>query len=117
MEQHLYTFLNTKYGLKALIVEYANATLDGITRYAATDNDVSVFGCLMRNEVDEEFRFVQKQLKQTVLELLRVYLKGKYPLKVEADVHAILQATASGSSLLPTELLPTDLLPTELLIT
>ena len=25
VEAHLYTFLNTKYGLKSLIVEYANA--------------------------------------------------------------------------------------------
>jgi len=99
MEVHLYTFLNTKYGLKSLIAEYANACLDGIRRYAALDNDVAVFGALLRNEVDEEFRFVQKQLKHTVLELLRVYLKGKFPLKRDAEIHATLQQRAAGAIL------------------
>ena len=43
---------------------YANACLDGVRRYSHEDNDVAVFGCILRNEVDEEFRYVQKQLKQ-----------------------------------------------------
>ena len=50
MEQHLYTSFNTKYGLKTLILEYANASLDGIRRYSHEDNDVAVFGCILRNE-------------------------------------------------------------------
>ena len=50
MEQHLYTSFNTKYGLKTLILEYANASLDGIRRYSQEDNDVAVFGCILRNE-------------------------------------------------------------------
>ena len=36
----------------------------------------------MHHEIDEEFRFVQRQLKETVQELLRVYLRGKYQTKV-----------------------------------
>ena len=96
MEQHLYTSFNTKYGLKTLILEYANAILDGIRRYSQEDNDVAVFGCILRNEVDEEFRFVQRQLKQTVLELLRVYLKGKQPLKSDAAIGDMLQKRTQG---------------------
>ena len=34
-----------------------------------------------RNEIDEEFRFVQKQLRETVCDLIRVHLKAKHPLK------------------------------------
>jgi len=96
MEQHLYTSFNTKYGLKTLILEYANASLDGIRRYSMEDNDVAVFGCILRNEVDEEFRFVQKQLKQTVFELLRVYIKGKQPLKSDAAVAELLIKRSHG---------------------
>ncbi|KAL1512004.1 hypothetical protein AB1Y20_005279 [Prymnesium parvum] len=96
IEMHLYTFLNTKYGLKSLIAEYANAVLDGIRRYSAEDNDVAVFSAMLRNEIDEEFRFVQKQLKHTVLELLRVYLKGKFPLKRDAEINVMLQQRASS---------------------
>ena len=46
-------------------------------------------------QVDEEFRLVQKQLKQTTLELLRVYLKGKHPLKTDAAINDGLISLAS----------------------
>merc|ERR1711998_210218 len=54
------------------------------------DNDVAVFGRILRNEIDEEFRIVQKQLKGSVAELLRVYLKYKHPLKSEDEVSKLL---------------------------
>jgi hypothetical protein len=84
MEQHLYTYLNQKYGLKSLIIEWASAVMAAVKRFSEEDNDVAVFGRILRNEIDEEFRIVQKQLKDTVQDLLRVYLKGKHPLKVDA---------------------------------
>ena len=58
MEQHMYTFLNQKYGLKNLIIEWATALINGIRKYANEDNDIAVFGKILRNESDEEFRFV-----------------------------------------------------------
>jgi hypothetical protein len=60
MEQHMYTFLNHKYGLKSLIIEWASAIINGVKKFSPTDNDVAVFGKQLRNECDEEFRFVQK---------------------------------------------------------
>jgi hypothetical protein len=97
MEQHMYTYLNQRYGLKHLILEWATAIVQGIKRYAAEDNDVAVFGKILRNEVDEEFRFVQRQLKETVHELLRVYLKGKHPLKGDEDLSQMLRKRVNGS--------------------
>eukprot|EP00759_Apiculatamorpha_spiralis_P032820 PhF_6_TR34175/c0_g1_i1/m.50008 len=91
MEQHMYTYLNQKYGLKHLILDWATAIIQGVRKYAPEDNDVAVFGKILRNEVDEEFRFVQRQLKETVHELLRVYLKGKYPLKGDDDILQMLR--------------------------
>jgi hypothetical protein len=91
MEQHMYTFLNQKYGLKHIILEWATAIIQGIKKYAAEDNDVAVFGKILRNEIDEEFRFVQRQLKETVHELLRVYVKGKRPLKSDEEINAIVK--------------------------
>jgi hypothetical protein len=91
MEQHMYTFLNQKYGLKHIILEWATAIIQGIKKYGAEDNDVAVFGKILRNEIDEEFRFVQRQLKETVHELLRVYVKGKRPLKSDEEINAIVK--------------------------
>jgi len=97
MEQHLYTYLNQKYGLKSLIIEWASAVMAAVKKYADEDNDVAVFGKILRNEIDEEFRIVQKQLKDTVAELLRVYLKGKYPLKSEDEVSRLLKKRMASS--------------------
>lgn len=97
MEQHLYTYLNQKYGLKSLIIEWASAVMAAVKKFADEDNDVAVFGKILRNEIDEEFRIVQKQLKDTVAELLRVYLKGKYPLKSEDEVNRLLKKRMASS--------------------
>jgi len=72
MEQHMYTFLNQKYGLKNLIIEWAGSLIAGIKSYAYEDNDVAVFGKILKNECDEEFIFVQSQIKNTILELFKV---------------------------------------------
>ena len=47
MEQHMYTYLNQKYGLKTIIIEWATAVLNGIKKYNKTDNDVRVFGRIL----------------------------------------------------------------------
>lgn len=95
MEQHLYTYLNQKYGLKNLILDWAQAIINGVRKHSAEDNDVAVFGKILRNEIDEEFRFVQRQLKETVHELLRVYLKGKCPLKGDEEIARMLRQRMS----------------------
>jgi hypothetical protein len=48
MEQHLYTYLNQKYGLKALIVEHASSIIRASNKYEALDNDVAVFVRMLR---------------------------------------------------------------------
>lgn len=55
----MYTYLNQKYGLKNLIIEWASAIITGIKKFSHEDNDIAVFGKILRNECDEEFRLVQ----------------------------------------------------------
>ncbi|GKT17989.1 hypothetical protein ADUPG1_011215 [Aduncisulcus paluster] len=86
MEQHLFTFLNIKYGMKRLITQWAQAVLEGVAKYEPTDNYVRVFSRVVHNEIDEEFVAVQRQVKDTVIELLRVYLRGKHPLVGEEQL-------------------------------
>ena len=91
MEQHMYTFLNQKYGLKNLIIEWAAGIIMGVKKFSPEDNDVMVFGKILKNECDEEFRFVQVQVKDTIAELLRMFLRNKHPLKSAADLEVMLQ--------------------------
>ncbi|CAD8202164.1 unnamed protein product [Paramecium pentaurelia] len=96
MEQHMYTFLNQKYGLKNLIIEWATSIINSLKKYAAEDNDIAVFGKILRNECDEEFRFVQTQVKNTMQELLKMYLRGKHPLKHQAEIKEMLNQRING---------------------
>ncbi|EOD38367.1 hypothetical protein EMIHUDRAFT_454716 [Emiliania huxleyi CCMP1516] len=75
VEQHLYSYLNTKYGLKQLITRDVDACLDA---------------------VDEPFRLVQRQLKETVRALLTAHLKGRHPHKSDAQVASSVLAKTRG---------------------
>jgi hypothetical protein len=54
MEQFMFTFLNQKYGLKSLIIEWASSIVNGIKKYSK-DHEINLFGKILRNEFDEEF--------------------------------------------------------------
>lgn len=97
MEQHMYTYLNQKYGLREIILEWATAIVQAVRRYAAEDNDVAVFGKILRNEVDEEFRFVQQHVRETVKELLRLQIKTKRPLGGVVEMNRVLQESMNGT--------------------
>ena len=74
LEQHLYTFLTTRFGLKSLVVEWAESIVAGIAQHAADDYTVALIGKIMQNEVDEDFRIVQTEIQRTLGELLKVSL-------------------------------------------
>jgi len=41
-----------------LIIEWAAAIINGIKTYQKDDHDIALFGKILRNECDEEFRFI-----------------------------------------------------------
>ncbi len=69
----------------------ASALHHSVVKYKEEDNECAVFYKIIKNEVDEEFRFVQKQLKETVADLLKVHLKGKYQSKLDSEVQMMYQ--------------------------
>ena len=92
----LETHLTNKFGLKGLKQDWVNGVKQAINRYESVDNDVAVFGLILRNLCDEEFRFVQMQLKDTAVQLLRRYLKEKNPLKSVSDIENMTQTRVTG---------------------
>lgn len=96
LAQHLTTFLTARYGLKMLIAENAQACFDGIREYQEVDADVATFGCVLRHEVEEGFVEVQRQLKHTVGELLRVQLRGRMTSKAESQISHELKKKQEG---------------------
>jgi len=91
MEQFMYTYLNQKYGLKSLIVEWAAAIINGVKRHIRADHDVSLFAKILKNECDEEFRFIQAHVKSTLMDMVKAMMKDKYPLKSEGEITKMLE--------------------------
>jgi hypothetical protein len=67
--------------LKTLIVEQASNLITGIKCYLHDDHEVTLFAKILKNECDEEFRYVQMHVKQTLSNLLKITLREKYPMK------------------------------------
>ena len=86
MEQHMYTYLNFKYGLKNLIIEWASSIINGIRMFSSEDSEICLFGKILRNELEEESRFIIQKMKSTIAELLVYFLKAKFPLKISKEI-------------------------------
>ena len=96
MEQHMYTYLNHKYGLKSLIIEWAAALINAIKLYSNQDSDINLFGKILRNEQEEDSRFILTKLRSTISELFEFYLKSKNPLKSQIEIKKMLDNKKNG---------------------
>lgn len=96
MEQHMYTYLNQKYGLKNLIIEWASSIINAIKLYSSEDSDINLFGKILRNEQEEDSRLILTKLRTTISELLEYYLKSKNPLKSAKDIKKMVESKKEG---------------------
>lgn len=76
METHMYTYLNQKYGLKSLAVEWAMSIVNAIRRYGLDDPEVATFGKILRNQVEENFAHELQKIKQQLHENLKKFKKN-----------------------------------------
>jgi hypothetical protein len=96
LDEHLHTYLTTRYGLRKLIAEQGRAIREGVERYAAEDASVATFGAVLTGQVDEGFVHSQHTLGSMVRELLHASLSRKYPLKTESDLLAMIKKREAG---------------------
>ena len=99
MEQHMYKYLNKKYGLKNLTIEWASGIINGIRKFSSEDSDVLLFGKILRNEIEEEAVSVIAKLKVTIVDLLSYILKSKNPLKSNGDIKKLVNSKMTGNLL------------------
>ncbi|KAJ8561593.1 hypothetical protein ON010_g8089 [Phytophthora cinnamomi] len=96
MEQHLYTYLNTRFGLPKLIVDYASAVWKAAEHFARRENDAAVFVALLRNRLDEGFLEIKRKLQLALVELLRAFFSARHPLKQGKAIAALVQSRLDG---------------------
>ena len=85
-----------RYGLEDLIVENASALVKAVDKYKGQDNDVAVFSKILHIDIDEESMLIQRQLKDTIVELLRAQIKSKNPLKSDEFMTNALSERLNG---------------------
>ena len=96
LEQHMYTYLNQKYGLKNLIIEWASSIINAIKLYSSEDCEINLFGKILRNEQEEDSRLILSKLQENISELLEYYLKSKNPLKSQKEIKKLLLQKKNG---------------------
>ena len=96
LEQHMYTYLNQKYGLKNLIIEWASSIINAIKLYSSEDCEINLFGKILRNEQEEDSRLILNKLQENISELLEYYLKSKNPLKSQNEIKKLLLQKKNG---------------------
>jgi Ca2+-binding EF-hand superfamily protein len=73
LEQHLYTFLNHKYGLKTIIIEKAYVIINSVKKYSTLNSEVCLFAKILRNEIDEGSIEIIDKLKQSLYSTVCYY--------------------------------------------
>ena len=96
LEQHMYTFLNNKYGLKNLVIDWASAIIKAIKFYSNEDSEIKLFGKILRNEQEENSRLILTKLKDNIAELLEYYIKSKYPFKSKEEIEVLVENKKNG---------------------
>ena len=77
MEHYMYKFLNNKYGLKNLVIEWSSSIITGIKMYSSSDSDINLFSKILKNKIEEGQKLVVLKLKSTIKELYDIYIKNK----------------------------------------
>ena len=103
MEQYMYTFLNYKYGLKNLIIEWAVSIINAIKTFSTEDSKILLFGKILKNEIEEDFRFTYERLKKTINDLLQHYIKAKFPMKKSEDLIELIDSKIKNNGFLNEE--------------
>ena len=96
MEQFLYHYLNNKYGLKNLVIEYASGIIQGIKDFSKKNSEVLLFGKILRNELEEQEILIISKLKETIHDFLIYYYQNKYQYKGKNEVDILVQKCKSG---------------------
>ncbi|OMJ83740.1 hypothetical protein SteCoe_15282 [Stentor coeruleus] len=91
LPQYLPNYLITKYGLKSLANEWMAAIDKAVNKYSY-DIDVQLFGKIMKNEVNEDFFIIFKQVREASIEVLRQHYKTKLPFNTEKSIKQLVES-------------------------
>ena len=89
MEEFMYTYLNQKYGLKNMVIEWATNIINGIRTFSPGDTEISLFGKILQNEIEESSRLLITNVKENINSIIMSALRAEYPFKSEIELKKI----------------------------
>lgn len=98
MSRHYSEHMKQKYGLKSLRREMSLAFLESLEEHAH-DHTVATFGAIMRNELEDGFRHVERNTRNGVKQSLRNMYISQEPLAREEDLDRRIKAKEAGDLL------------------
>ena len=87
MEEFMYTYLNQKYGLKNMVIEWATNIINGIQTFSAEDTEISLFGKILKNELEENCQLLMPNLKENINAIILNILRKEYPYKNDIEIN------------------------------
>lgn len=89
MEQFTYRIMEKRYGLRSIAVEHVGMLLKSIEKWAWEDNEVSVFQKIFKNEIEEDFKLIQKELLNSIRDLAKIQIMGRNPSKDSESIEVL----------------------------
>lgn len=91
MEMHMYRILEKKYGLRTIAAEHAGMILQTVDKYCDKDIYINVFQKVFRNEINEDYWLVLRDLKDKIRDMTLVHIMGRNPTKDQVTVAKLLE--------------------------
>ena len=96
MEEYMYIYLNQKYGLKNMVIEWATNIINGIRTFSSEDTEISLFGKILQNELEESCHLLINNLKENINTILIGILKSENPYKDEYEINIMKNKLIKG---------------------
>ena len=89
MEEYLYNYLNNKYGLKNMTINWVASIINCIKKYINQSNEIKLFLKILQNEIEEESHLIFIKLKNTLNDVLMFLYQNKFPYKNYVNIKKI----------------------------
>lgn len=96
LEQHMYRFLNNKYGLKSITIDMASKIIGAIKNFSKSNSEICMFGMILRNELEENTINIANQIKIILEEALTYFLKNANKYKDLGEINELVEKIKKG---------------------
>ena len=89
-------YLNQKFGLKEITINYFSSLIKGIKDYSKFNSEILLFGLLLRNEIEENSINILNQIKNILNETLKFFVIEKNQSKNLDEINEIINNYKKG---------------------